>query len=100
MDVQHPPEGGTVEYMEAKKRRGGLSGALMFVIIVVAVIFVMSVSFRVENIQVVGNNHYTASEIINAILHNGFSLERFDEHPAWENEKLPGEFTAIARRKS
>ena len=43
---------------------------------------------------------YTVSEIINAILHNGFSLERFDEHPAWENEKLPGEFTAIARRKS
>ncbi len=43
---------------------------------------------------------YTVSEIINAILRNGFSLERFDEHPAWENEKLPGEFTAIARRKS
>ena len=27
---------------------------------------------------------------------NGFTLERFDEYPSWENEKLPGEFTAIA----
>ena len=78
MDVQHPPEGGTVEYMEAKKRRGGLSGALMFVIIVVAAIFVMSVSFRVENIQVVGNNHYSASEIINAIdIEEGDNLSCF-----------------------
>lgn len=39
---------------------------------------------------------YTVSEIINAILQNGFSLQRFDEHPSWENEKLPGEFTAVA----
>ena len=41
---------------------------------------------------------YTVSEIINAIIGNGFTLIRFDEHPAWENEKLPGEFTAIAVR--
>ena len=83
MDVQHPPEGGTVEYMEAKKRRGGLSGALMFVIIVVAAIFVMSVSFRVENIQVVGNNHYSASEIINAIdIEEGDNLFFFDRFAA------------------
>ena len=39
---------------------------------------------------------YTVSEIINAILDSGFCLKRFDEHPAWENEKLPGEFTAVA----
>ena len=39
---------------------------------------------------------YTISEIINAIINVGFALKRFDEHPAWENEKLPGEFTAIA----
>ncbi len=42
---------------------------------------------------------YTISEIINAIISAGFCLKRFDEHPAWENEKLPGEFTAIAIRK-
>ena len=39
---------------------------------------------------------YTISEIINAIIQNGFCLKRFDEHPSWENEKLPGEFTAVA----
>ena len=39
---------------------------------------------------------YTVSEILNAILRNGFTLTRFDEHPAWENANLPGEFTAVA----
>ena len=41
---------------------------------------------------------YTVSEIINAIIRNGFRLVQFDEHPSWENEKLPGEFTAVAAR--
>jgi len=39
---------------------------------------------------------YTISEIINAILRSGFRLDRFDEHPAWEDATLPGEFTAVA----
>ena len=39
---------------------------------------------------------YTVSEIINSIIQNGFSLKRFDEHPAWDNQNLPGEFTAVA----
>ena len=39
---------------------------------------------------------YNISEIINAIIDAGFCLKRFDEHPAWDNDKLPGEFTAIA----
>ena len=39
---------------------------------------------------------YTVSEIINAIIRAGFTLTRFDEHPAWENKALPGEFTAVA----
>ena len=42
---------------------------------------------------------YTISEIINGILQNGFVLERFDEHPSWASEKVPGEFTAVARKK-
>ena len=42
---------------------------------------------------------YTISEIINSIIENGFSLERFDEHPSWENDMLPGEFTAIAKKR-
>ena len=39
---------------------------------------------------------YTLSEIINAIIGSGLRLERFDEHPAWDNPALPGEFTAVA----
>ncbi|WP_026669702.1 class I SAM-dependent methyltransferase [Butyrivibrio sp. AE3006] len=41
---------------------------------------------------------YTISEIINGIIDAGFTLVCFDEHPAWEDDKLPGEFTAIARK--
>ncbi len=39
---------------------------------------------------------YTVSEIINAIIGAGFVLRSFDEHPAWEDRTLPGEFTAVA----
>ena len=39
---------------------------------------------------------YTISEIINAIIGSGMCLKRFDEHPSWANEMLPGEFTAVA----
>ena len=39
---------------------------------------------------------YTISEIINAIIRNGFCLKQFDEHPSWEDDRLPGEFTAVA----
>lgn len=39
---------------------------------------------------------YTISEIINSVIRCGFTLKKFDEHPAWENDILPGEFTLIA----
>lgn len=39
---------------------------------------------------------YTISEIINAVIGAGFVLHRFDEHPAWENKDVPGEFTLVA----
>lgn len=39
---------------------------------------------------------YTISEIINSVINSGFTLERFDEHPAWTNDRIPGEFTVIA----
>ena len=42
---------------------------------------------------------YTVSEIINAVINSGMSLKRFDEHPAWTNDKLPGEFTLIGVRE-
>lgn len=41
---------------------------------------------------------YTISEIINAVIENGFVLNRFDEHAAWTNENVPGEFTIIAKK--
>ena len=42
---------------------------------------------------------YTISEIINAVIGAGFSLQRFDEHPSWTNQYIPGEFTIIAEKK-
>ena len=42
---------------------------------------------------------YTISEIINGIIRSGFVLEKFDEHPAWENKTVPGEFTAVAYKR-
>lgn len=42
---------------------------------------------------------YTISEIINAVIQEGFVLERFDEHPAWTDATKPGEFTIIATKK-
>lgn len=42
---------------------------------------------------------YTVSEIINAVINCGLVLKRFDEHPAWTNDKVPGEFTLIAIRE-
>ena len=41
---------------------------------------------------------YTMSEIINAVIRAGFTLRQLEEHPAWENPDLPGEFTAVAEK--
>ena len=41
---------------------------------------------------------YTISEIINSVIRCGFTLKRFDEHPAWTNRQMPGEFNVIAER--
>lgn len=41
---------------------------------------------------------YTISEIINGVINNKFVIEKFDEHPSWVNENLPGEFTIIAKK--
>ncbi len=38
---------------------------------------------------------YTISEIINSVINNNFTIKQFDEHPSWNNEKYPGEFTLI-----
>ena len=41
---------------------------------------------------------YNISEIINAVIGTGFTLRKFDEHPAWTNPDLPGEFTVLAEK--
>ena len=41
---------------------------------------------------------YTISEIINAVIQSGFVLKQFDEHPAWTDPELPGEFTILAKK--
>ena len=41
---------------------------------------------------------YTISEIINSVIENGLVLIRFDEHPAWTDDRIPGEFTLIAEK--
>ena len=69
-------------YMKAR-RRSGFSGPLMFVVVIVAAIFVMSVFFRVSDIQVRGNVHYTDEEIIRAIdIEEGDNLFFFDRFAA------------------
>ena len=69
-------------YMKPR-RRSSFSGPLMFVIVVVAVIFVMSVFFRVSDIRVEGNTHYTDEEIIRAVdIEEGDNLFFFDRFAA------------------
>jgi SAM-dependent methyltransferase len=39
---------------------------------------------------------YTLSEIINSVIKSGFTIKEFNEHPNWNDKKIPGEFTIIA----
>lgn len=65
------------------RRRSSFSGPLMFAVAIVAAIFVMSVFFRVSDIQVKGNVHYTAEEIIRAsAIEEGDNLFFFDRFAA------------------
>lgn len=41
---------------------------------------------------------YTLSEIINAVIRAGFVIQEFNEHPNWDDARLPGEFTIYAIR--
>ena len=61
------------------RRLADFSGPLTFVIVVVAIMFVMSVFFRVTDIQIEGNVHYTDEEIIRAIgIEQGDNMFLFD----------------------
>lgn len=65
------------------RHRSTVSPPLMFVIVIVAIIFVMSVFFRVSDIEVTGNKHYSNMEIIRAIdIEEGDNLFFFDRFAA------------------
>ncbi len=68
------------------------SGPIVFFLVIVAMIFVLSVFFRVKDIQVEGNTHYTDQEIIRAIdIEEGDNLFFFDRFAALSRvfAKLP-----------
>ena len=91
MNSKLPPESKHGEY-RAPRRRGGVSAIVGFLVIVVAMIFVMSVFFRVSDIRVEGNEHYTDAEIINASgIEEGDNLFFFDKFSALSRAytKLP-----------
>jgi len=77
-----PPESKHGEY-RAPRRRSSLDALLTFLIMIVAIIFVMSVFFRVSDVRVEGNVHYTDEEIINASgIEKGDNLFFFDKFAA------------------
>ena len=39
---------------------------------------------------------YTLSEILNAVIRAGFNIREFNEHPNWDDKKIPEEFTIYA----
>ena len=74
------------------RRRSSFSAPLTFLVVVVAAIFVMSVFFRVSDIEVEGNTHYTDEEIIRAMdIEQGDNLLFFDRFGAVSraHAKLP-----------
>ena len=82
MSTVQPSENKRTEFM-TPRRRSSFSKPISFAIAVVAVIFIMSIAFRVNDIQVYGNSHYTQQEIINAIdIEQGDNLFFFDRFAA------------------
>lgn len=49
-----------------------------------------------ENFPKCKLRRYTLSDIINSVIGCGLTIKQFDEHPAWKNVNLPGEFTLVA----
>lgn len=61
----------------------GISKPLVFIIIIIALIFLMSIIFRISVINIYGNQHYTKDEIINAVdIEEGDNLFFFDRFAA------------------
>ena len=76
----------------ARRIINSFSGPIVFAAVIVAAIFAMSVFFRVSEIVVIGNEHYTAEEIIKAVdIEDGDNLFFFDRIAAGSRvfAKLP-----------
>ena len=81
-----------VERAKFSEYISSFSGPIVFFLVIVAMIFVMSVAFRVSDIRVEGNTHYTDQEIIQAIdIEEGDNLFFFDRFAALSRvfAKLP-----------
>lgn len=75
---QQPPESKHGE-LNAPRKRTSVNALIGFVLVVIAAIFVMSVLFRVHDIRVEGNEHYTDEEIIKAMdIEDGDNLFFYD----------------------
>ena len=75
---QQPPESKHGEH-NAPRKHTSVNALIGFVLVVIAAIFVMSVLFRVHDIRVEGNEHYTDEEIIKAIdIEDGDNLFFYD----------------------
>lgn len=86
-----PPADKRSGYMKPR-RRSSFSGPVVFVLVVLGIIFVLSLLFRVSDIQVEGNVHYTDEEIIRAIdIEQGDNLFFFNRFAAFARvySKLP-----------
>ncbi|HIR86801.1 MAG TPA: FtsQ-type POTRA domain-containing protein [Candidatus Limivicinus faecipullorum] len=80
------------ERMSLSQYLSSFSGPIVFFLVIVTTIFVMSIFFRITNIQVEGNTHYTDEEIIQAIdIEEGDNLFFFDRFSALSRvfAKLP-----------
>ena len=91
--MNQPPASKHGEYRKPSRRKKTGTGALLtFLVVIMAVIFVMSIFFRVTDIQVEGNEHYTDQEIIKAVvIEEGDNLFFFDRIAATSRvfAKLP-----------
>lgn len=79
----NPEEYNSTQYMKSTAKRSAFSGPVVFVLVVIAVIFILSISFRINTINVVGNEHYTTEQIVRAInIEQGDNLFFFDQFGA------------------
>ena len=77
-----PPSSKHGEFRKERKKTQ-IGSLLTFAVAVVALVFVMSIFFRVADISVEGNTHYTDQEIIKAIdIEEGDNLFFFDRFAA------------------